>query len=206
MIIAIEGMDGCGKTTIAKYVSNVYNFKYIDKPLKFLFSDDLEKGNKILSSISSIIYDIDDPVIKSWFFGLGNLLTVRKFGDSNLIIDRHFASNYFWNGSSESEIVFQTMKEIIGVPDITIVLYATVNTRIERLKKRNPEDKDIFDPEKRVDGYEKMLSFLDKSLIPHVIINTENKTISDVFAEVSKIIEEKMIENEVKGAKQHVIY
>ena len=36
MIIAIEGMDGVGKTTIANEVAKIINFSVIDHPLKKL--------------------------------------------------------------------------------------------------------------------------------------------------------------------------
>ena len=37
MIIAIEGMDGSGKTSISKIVANKIGYKYLDKPIeKFL--------------------------------------------------------------------------------------------------------------------------------------------------------------------------
>ena len=36
LVIAIEGMDGVGKTTIAKRVAEDYNFKYIEKPLAYI--------------------------------------------------------------------------------------------------------------------------------------------------------------------------
>ena len=33
MIIAIEGMDGSGKTSISKIVANKIGYKYLDKPI-----------------------------------------------------------------------------------------------------------------------------------------------------------------------------
>lgn len=78
------------------------------------------------------MYGINDSIIKSWMIGLGNLYVFRQFQNKNIIIDRHFASNYFWNGSQESKIVFKTMIELIGVPDITFLLYASTETRKKR--------------------------------------------------------------------------
>ena len=37
MRIAIEGMDGCGKTTVSKILVEKLGYKYVDKPFKFLF-------------------------------------------------------------------------------------------------------------------------------------------------------------------------
>ena len=32
MVIAIEGVDGTGKTSVAKELANKLNFKYVEKP------------------------------------------------------------------------------------------------------------------------------------------------------------------------------
>lgn len=37
IVIAIEGMDGVGKSTIAKMIANDFKMKYIEKPLTNLF-------------------------------------------------------------------------------------------------------------------------------------------------------------------------
>lgn len=188
--IAIEGMDGVGKTTIARKVSIEHSMKYIEKPLTSLFTSKDLDGKETLSKVSNNIYGLDDEIIKAWFFGLGNIYSILENADEDLIIDRHFASNYFWNGSSRSEPVFKTMLEIVGCPDLTILLYAPVNVRLKRLYERNPNDYDLTDPEKLVDGYDKMIYFLKKFNIPFVVVDTENKSIDEVYTEVSSIISE----------------
>ena len=95
MKIAIEGMDGVGKTTIAKMVANSNNMIYVEKPLTNLFETEDKDGKKILAKVSEKIYEFDDEAIKAWFFGMGNIYTFLKYKESDLIIDRHFASNYF---------------------------------------------------------------------------------------------------------------
>ena len=190
MKIAIEGMDGVGKSTIAKMVSEKYGMIYIEKPLKEMF--DLEKvdGLNVLTEISKKLYEEDSEIIKAWFFGLGNIYTFLKYKESDLIIDRHFVSNYFWNGSKQTDIIFNNMIELIGKPDITILLYASIETRMQRLYNRNPNDYDLMDEEKHVFGYDKMLYFLNKYDIPFIVVNTENKTCCEVFDEICNIIDD----------------
>ena len=48
MIVAIEGMDGVGKTTIAKNIEKDLNFKYIKEPLKELFEIDDNHINSVV--------------------------------------------------------------------------------------------------------------------------------------------------------------
>ena len=54
-------------------------------------------------------------------------------------------------------------------------------------KLRN--DSDLSDPEKKEDGYYKMIGFLQEYNIPHIVINTENSTLDEVKEMVDEEIE-----------------
>ena len=199
MMIAVEGMDGVGKTAISRYICQQYGFDFIEKPLHYFYNDDAKNGYADLMNAANRMYDINDNMIKSWFFSLGNLYVSRMYKDKNVVIDRHLVSNYYWNGDLKSEPIFSTLIEISGIPDLTIILYATPKTRFERLRKRNIEDPDLNDPDKMDDGYDKMIYFVDKFKLPYIIINTENKNLEEVEQivdiEISKLNnkEKKMI-------------
>ncbi len=180
MLIAVEGMDGVGKTEIARHISNKYGFTFIEKPLHYFYNDGAEQNYADLMKVANRMYDINDDVLKSWYIALGNIYVARMFSDENIIIDRHLVSNYYWNGSVNSDSVFRTLIETSGTPDLTILLYATPKTRMERLAKRNKYDSDLFDPEKRDDGYDKMLGFIQKFKLPSLVIDTENKSLAEV--------------------------
>jgi len=190
LVIAIEGMDGVGKTTIAKMLAEDYSFKYIEKPLSYIFDTKVLSGNINLREISKNIYNFNDEILKAWFFGLGNLYTILKYEGEDLIIDRHFVSNYFWNGNERSNRVFQVMIDLIGKPDLTVILYASPKTRMKRIYARNKNDYDLTDQEKQVDGYDKMIAFVNDFQIPYVIVNTENKSMDEVYQEVTNIIQD----------------
>ena len=95
MKIAIEGMDGVGKSTIAKKIAKEFDMIYLEKPLSELFGSDDINGMDVLSSVSNKIYQFDDERIKAWLFGLGNIYAYLKYGDKDIVTDRHFVSNYF---------------------------------------------------------------------------------------------------------------
>lgn len=192
MKIAIEGMDGVGKTTIAKKLAGDLDFMYVDKPLHYLLDGTETETYMKLNNILKKMYNLDDSVIKAWMIGLGNLYSCRYFKNENVILDRHLVSNYFWNGSKESNIVFRALIDLIGVPDMTILLYASTKTRQERLALRDNKDRDLFDPEILVEGYEKMKKFLEEFNIPYIPINTENKTLEDVYSTVYQEVEKIM--------------
>ncbi len=188
MKIAVEGMDGVGKTTVAKYISDRFNCIYIDKPLHFFYNDGPEEQYADLMRVANRMYGINDSIIKSWYFSLGNIYAIRQFQNQDIVIDRHLVSNYYWNGDEASEPIFRTLIDSIGCPDITILLYATPQTRMLRLHKRDPNDPDLEDPDKKDDGHNKMVYFLNKFEIPYVIINTENKTLDEVKTETEEIV------------------
>ena len=189
MQIAIEGMDGVGKTTIAKKLAEDFDFMYIDKPLHYLLPGTESESYAQLNSILRKMYDLNDPVIKSWMIGLGNLYSSRQFEDKNIVLDRHLVSNYFWNGEQESDLVFKTMIELMGTPDMTILLYASPQTRRKRLYLRDKNDRDLSDPEIWVVGYDKMKKFLEDFNIPYIPINTENRNIEEVYEVVRRKVE-----------------
>lgn len=188
MKIAIEGMDGVGKSTVAKKIAKEFDMIYLEKPLSELFGFDNVDGMDILLAVSNKIYQFDDERIKAWFFGLGNIYTYLQYCDKDIVTDRHFVSNYFWNGSERSDKIFENMMDIIGIPDLTIILYASVETRLQRLYERDPDDYDLRDPEKHVLGYDKMIAFLEKYNMPYCVVDTENKDIDSVYQEVSVLI------------------
>ena len=199
MKIAIEGMDGSGKTTIGKEIAKHYNLTYIDKPLHYFFEDSEENGYSDLMAVANRVYKIKDSVIRAWFIGMGNILCFRKF--DNFIVDRHFVSNYFWNGDSNSDMVFKSMIDIVGKPDITIILYASPETRRQRMILRDKNDKDLNDSDKFQNGYDKMLYFLNRFTLPYIWIDTENKSVDEILNEIYAEID-KMLEQTVKSRKR----
>ena len=100
MIIAIEGMDGSGKSSKSKKVAEKIGDEYLEKPLRnYLNMSDSEFEN-----LCQKIYLLDDN-LKALFFGFGNLLAM-KIGKHNIILDKHVLSTYFWNGTNENECLF----------------------------------------------------------------------------------------------------
>lgn len=184
MIIAIEGMDGVGKTTIAKNIAKDLDYQYIKDSLKEL----LEIEEEHLKKISDKIFNYKDAKIKAWYLALGDIYALKKYENKNIIMDRHILLNYFWNGNKESEDIFETQIKLFGKPDLTILLYASPEVRIKRILNRNPNDPDLKKQNIKEYGYDKLIHFLKKYNYHYVLVNTEEKSIEEVIEECKNII------------------
>lgn len=186
MIVAVEGMDGVGKTTLAKSIEKDLSFEYIKDPLKELF----EVNDEHLIKISNKIFNSKDDRLISWYLGLGDSYALSKYQDKDIVMDRHILLNYFWNGNENTEKIFETLIDMFGRPDLTILLQATPATRIRRIEERNPNDPDLQKPIMREYGYDKMIEFLDKYKYNYVVIDTDELSKEETLEECKKKIKE----------------
>lgn len=186
MKIAIEGMDGVGKTTIAKAIEKDLNYIYVKDPLKDLFEID----NSHLIKVSDKIFNSNDDKLISWYLALGDNYVLSEYKDKNIVMDRHILLNYFWNGNERTENIFKTQIDMFGKPDLTIILYASPEVRMKRIFKRNSNDPDLQKTNMRQYGYDKMEEFMKRYNYNYVIVNTENKTIKDIIDTCKRIINE----------------
>ncbi len=184
MLIAIEGMDGVGKTTIAKSIEKEFNFLYVKDPLKDLFEID----NEHLVKISNKVFNSSNDCLIAWYLGLGDAFSLSMYKNQNVIMDRHILLNYFWNGNAKTEPIFKTQIEMFGKPDLTILLVANPEVRMKRIAARNPNDPDLSKQTMKKYGYDKMIYFLEKYNYHYEIINTDNLSIADTLNKCKDII------------------
>lgn len=202
MIVAIEGMDGAGKTTICSHIERTFNFINIDKPTKYMFLDD--NGNidyKRFNEALEMVYKSNE-LTRSKFFGKGNYIAVTKYPDSNVVLDRHLASNFYWNANKNLYGYYEELIQMCGKPDITIYLDATPQTRYMRLKYRNLNDFDLNDPTIFANGIEKNIEFLEHFDFNYKIVYTDNKSIKQVCREVDRILIELIVSNNKNRKKK----
>ncbi len=182
--IAIEGVDGVGKTTICKLLAEKLNFRFIEKPLHYLFDSENDFTNYI--RIRDYVNSQDNKIFTSWFYGLGNIYLYHKFKDVNIITDRHLVSNYYWSGNESSKEVFDCIIRLIGKPDYTFLLFAHEIAIKKRLIKRDANDPDIHKTRLITEAYHKMESFLIDNDMKYRLIDTTDLNANEV---VDKILE-----------------
>lgn len=200
MRIAIEGMDGVGKTTLAKILVKKLDYEYVDKPFKFLF-DGLNLDENEIKNIEWKLYETQDEALITLFYGMGLLYGTRCNLSENIIYDRHFVSNYYWHGTEETEALHNELIKLCGEPDLTILLKAKISTRMQRIYDRNHDDKDLSNCAMYDDGYDKMEKFLESNGFDYIVIDTDNLMPDEVADIALKNIEKRKIKVLAKEGK-----
>ncbi len=185
MIITVDGLDGCGKSTLAKGLANRLGFKYIDKPLYQLFnvSGDDNILYKPLCQMQDVVYNkTSSDKLKAFFIGLSLLYIKEEFASQNIVIDRGILSCYAYNGNDISNQVFKYLIELGLWFNVSILLYVSPEVRKKRLFDRNPNDSDLsFDKimDLKYDSINCLLTQYPD--LPIIKINTDNLTSNEVL-------------------------
>ena len=123
------------------------------------------------------------------FYGLGSLYLYGAFAGQRIVTDRHLLSNYAWSGTDDNPEVYDFLIAELGLPTITVVLYASKETIAKRLSLRDEKDKDIRRVSESEKIYGKMRGFIEKRGVPSICVDTDGKDAEEVADEVEKSIE-----------------
>lgn len=185
--IAIEGMDGVGKTTASKLLAKRLGYKFIDKNLRELFDDGDFYDNYI--RIRDKVNASPDRLFTAWFYALGNIYLHTAHEKENIVTDRYFLSNYAWSGTENNTEVYDLLVKKLGFPDLTVILYADEHAILSRLRHRDELDSDIKKVTLAKEKYEKMIYFCEKYKMPYMVIDTSNLSPEEVVEVIMKRIE-----------------
>ena len=185
--IAIEGMDGVGKTTASKLLAERLGYKFIDKNLRVLFDDNGSYDNyiRIRDKVNASL----DRLFTAWFYALGNIYLHTAHEKENIVTDRYFLSNYAWSGTENNDEVYDLLVKKLGFPDLTVILYADEHAILSRLRHRDELDSDIKKVTLAKEKYEKMIYFCEKYKMPYMVIDTINLSPEEVVEVIMKRIE-----------------
>lgn len=185
--IAIEGMDGVGKTTASKLLAERLGYKFVDKNLRELFDDGDSYDNYI--RIRDKVNASPDRLFTAWFYALGNVYLHTAHEQEKIVTDRYFLSNYAWSGTENNDEVYDLLVKKLGFPDLTVILYADEHAILSRLRHRDELDSDIKKVTLAKEKYEKMIYFCEKYKMPYMVIDTSNLSPEDVVEVIMKRIE-----------------
>lgn len=186
--ISIEGMDGVGKSTTCELLAKRLGYKFVEKPLHYLFdknSDSFEDYIRIRNQVNGN----SNRIFTSWFYGLGSIYMYELFKDSNIVTDRHLASNYAWSGTKDNKEVYELLVKKLGVPKLTVILYAPSDVIVERLKGRNKQDSDIAKAKNSEVIYSRMIEFCNDYKFPFIIIDSSKLSPIEVVDKICEAIQ-----------------
>ena len=185
--IAIEGMDGVGKTTTGKLLAQKLGYEFVDKNLRFLFDegDSYENYFRIRDKVNAS----PDRLFTSWFYGLGNIYLHTLFSDKNIVTDRYLLSNYAWSGTEDNIEVYDLLVKKLGFPDLTVILYADDTAIANRILGRDIEASDIEKVKLAKEKYEKMICFCEHYKMPYMVIDSSVLSPDEVVELILKRIE-----------------
>ncbi len=185
--IAIEGMDGVGKTTASKLLAERLGYKFVDKNLRELFDEKDSYDNYV--RIRDKVNASPDRLFTAWFYALGNIYLHTAHEKEKIVTDRYFLSNYAWSGTDNNTEVYDLLVKKLGLPDLTVILYADEHAILSRLRHRDELDSDIKKVTLAKEKYEKMIYFCEKYKMPYMVIDTSNLSPEEVVEVIMKRIE-----------------
>ena len=164
-IIAIDGHDGSGKTSICKRICELLNYQYI-KP----FSNSL--GDLIAWMITSKNYELANQIAMS---AIDKALVENP--EANIVFDRHWISMF-------TVIPERLQKEWRDTP-FSILCWAEPQITINRLQERKDAGINKWDNEYFCKKY---MDISDQFQIP--VINTSYATVDESVERALKIIQD----------------
>lgn len=187
--ISIEGMDGVGKSTVCKLLAERLGYLFVEKPLHYLL-DDNDDEIKQYQKVAKRVNANANRDFTAWYYGLNNIYLYERFKDQDIVTDRHIVSNYCWSGTEGNDDIYNLILKKIGKPKLTVILYATPESILSRLKKRDIHDPDIEKVSKSEKAYERMIYFCETKRLEYIVIDTSNKAPKETVDLILKRIEE----------------
>ncbi len=174
MNIAIEGMDGVGKSSVAELLAKSLGYEHFEQKI----IDKLGMDKEFYKEFVNYVRNSNNKKMSALFFTLRCMIDNSDSFDS--IVERSITSLAYYEKDNIDKKMLETILSLGVIPDLTFLLYAPPEERIKRIRKRNPYDEDLDNPEALVDGYDTMLEFLHSYNIPYVGIDTTELSLEDV--------------------------
>lgn len=177
MLIAIEGVDGSGKTTIGKALADRLSFSFVEKSL--MNASGLSKAEYIKMREYLKKCTVASDQLMALFFGMNNILCSSMGRKMDIVADRYIATSFFWYGNEDTMPLYDSLAKMISAPMLTVVLNVPSSVAIERVKQRNfktsdERDKEILKAQRAGEFANKVIPFLERHGYNYVVIENQN--------------------------------
>lgn len=179
--LAIEGIDGTGKTYVAKHISEKFNFLLIQEPSSGEIGKIIRSGEW-------------DPSSDFFLFMADRSDMLKKIPDGvNIVSDRSLYSSfayqgyYLWQKFQTREgyynFFLQASKLLPSTPTHVFVLTCDVDTALRRVRNRGPTSR--FERKEYLEGVQALYLELGK-IARNVVFIDSNVTLDKLYESVDR--------------------
>lgn len=202
MLIALEGIDGCGKSTLAKMLIDYLNSKGHDTVYLYEPTDGSEWGREIRTLAMSGKRPAPERelelFIKDRKYDVEHNIRPALKSGKIVVIDRYYLSSAAYQGARGIDLheIIKINEEFAPRPDIAIVVDIDPDTALERVGIRGSE-RDDFEKKEYLEIVRK--NYLEIArLYDFVKVIDGTPPVDKVFAELRSLIDELLTEHPQK--------
>ena len=185
MLIAVEGIDGSGKTTVVRFLIEELRKRGYDV-VAFKEPTDSEYGRRIRQILKERKVSPEEELklfIKDREFNVrNNILPALKSGKI-VIMDRYYYSTIAYQGALGLDVeMIRKLNEQFPKPDLVIILDVSPETALKRIKaKRRPDRFEDLE-------YLRKVREIFLSLKNNIVVVDAERNIEDVNRDVLKVV------------------
>ena len=185
MLIAVEGIDGSGKTTVVRFLIEELRKRGYDV-VAFKEPTDSEYGRRIRQILKERRVSPEEELelfIKDREFDVqNNILPALKSGKI-VIMDRYYYSTIAYQGALGLDVeMIRKLNEQFPKPDLVIILDVSPETALKRIKaKRRPDRFEDLE-------YLRKVREIFLSLKNNVVVVDAERNIDEVKRDVLKVV------------------
>lgn len=179
MFVNFEGIDGSGKSTIARLTAEHYGWEFFATPGP--------EYAPIRAAATKNIFSAFHYYVSS------NYNVSIKISTKNIVSDRYIYSTLAYNWPFDTPIPVDPFPLFpqLAKPDVTVLLTATKETRIARMLHRKAMGGELTSLDMQFENQEKALEIYYK-FNDLIAIDTSALSIDEVLHKVIKIIDDKL--------------
>lgn len=175
MQIAIEGLDGVGKTTTAKKLAEKLKGVYFSKAFHLMQDTSGSYDNfTLLKECQKIESD----------YGIRSSVIYSKFMSYDIVTERYLCTNYAANPYLNTLESILLNIQIFGKPDLTFILYCDYETNYKRMYGRNPNDKDFVKLKTQKQFYDYLLKVANLFNLNYIFVDTTLMRLEEVITNI----------------------